>query len=159
MKKISITFLQAVLILIGLIILFILMWTPLNEGRATNLSVFEIYSDPFILYIYAASSTFFTALYQAFLLLRYIGQNKVFSTEAVQTLKKIKYCGFILSGLIVNAGVFIQIFHHKEDDPAGFLAICIVTTFSSIVVATAAAIFQQLLQNAVDIKIENDLTV
>jgi DUF2975 family protein len=35
----------------------------------------------------------------------------------------------------------------------------IFTTFASIVIATAAAVFQRLLQNAVDIKSENDLTV
>ena len=32
-------------------------------------------------------------------------------------------------------------------------------TFASIVVATAAAMFERILQNAVDIKSENDLTV
>jgi hypothetical protein len=34
-----------------------------------------------------------------------------------------------------------------------------VTTFVSIVVATAAAIFEKLLQNAIDMKSENDLTI
>jgi hypothetical protein len=34
-----------------------------------------------------------------------------------------------------------------------------VIIFASIVIATAAAIFQRLLQNAVDMKSENDLTV
>jgi hypothetical protein len=59
----------------------------------------------------------------------------------------------------VAAGVYIKIFHSKEDDPAGFLAICIVTTFVSIVIATATAIFEKLLQNAIDMKSENDLTI
>ena len=57
------------------------------------------------------------------------------------------------------AGIFIKFAHDKKDDPAGFLAICIVTSFASVVVATAAAIFEKLLQNAVDMKSENDLTV
>src|SRR6266496_4252219 len=47
----------------------------------------------------------------------------------------------------------------KGDDPAGPTALGIFTTFASIVIATAAALFQRLLQNAVDIKSENDLTV
>jgi hypothetical protein len=59
----------------------------------------------------------------------------------------------------VTAGLYIRIAHNKEDDPAGFLAICIVTTFVSIVVATAAAIFEKILQNAIDMKSENDLTI
>jgi hypothetical protein len=57
------------------------------------------------------------------------------------------------------AALFIKISHNEEDDPAGFLAMCIVTTFASIVVATAAAIFERILQNAIDMKSENDLTI
>jgi hypothetical protein len=41
------------------------------------------------------------------------------------------------------AGLYIMIFHNKDDDPAGFLAMCIVTTFVSVVVATAAAVFEK----------------
>ena len=57
------------------------------------------------------------------------------------------------------AGLYIKIFHNKEDDPAGFLAMCIATTFISIVVATAVAVLEKNLQNAVDLKSENDLTI
>lgn len=158
MTKFSIAFLQLVLVLIGLITETFLIWAPLIEGRATNLSLFRIYTDPFILLVYTASIPFFAALYQAFKLLKYIAQNQVFTSGAVQTLKRIKYCAIILSGLIVFAGLYIKIFHSKVDDPVGFLAVCIVTTFSSLVVASAAAIFEKLLQNAVDMKTENDLT-
>jgi len=35
----------------------------------------------------------------------------------------------------------------------------ILITFVSIVIATSAAVFERILQNAVDIKSENDLTV
>lgn len=159
MKTISIVFLQAVVVLIGILALSILIWFPLTEGRATNLDLFSIYFDKFILYGYAASIALFVALYKAFRLLGYIGQNKVFSPDSVKALKSIKYCAIVLSFLIVAAGVYIRIFHSKEDDPAGFLAICIVTTFVSIVVATATAIFEKVLQNAIDMKSENDLTI
>lgn len=159
MKTISTVFLQAVVVLIGILALVILIRVPLTEGRATNLDLFSIYSDPFILYGYAASIAFFVALYKAFRLLGYIGQNKIFSPESVKALKGIKFCAIILGILIVAAGVYIRIFHGKEDDPAGFLVICIVTTFVSIVVATATAIFEKLLQNAIDMKSENDLTI
>jgi len=159
MKKNSTVFLQAVIVLIGIVVLVILIRTPLTEGRATNLDLFSIYSDPFILYGYAASIAFFVALYKAFKLLGYIGQNKVFSTYSVGALKSIKFAAIVFAILIVTAGFYIKIFHDKDDDPAGFLAICIVTTFASIVVATAAAIFEKILQNAIDMKSENDLTI
>lgn len=159
MKRISIRFLQGVIVLIGMVALAFLIWFPLAEGRATNLDLFSIYFDTFILYGYAASIAFFVALYKAFRLLGYIGQNKVFSANSVQALKSIKYCAIVLSILIVMAGVYIKLFHSKEDDPAGFLSLCIVITFVSIVVATAAAIFEKILQKAVDMKSENDLTI
>ncbi|HEY8935429.1 MAG TPA: DUF2975 domain-containing protein [Cyclobacteriaceae bacterium] len=159
MKRISTIFLQAVIVLIGIVVLAVLIRFPLTEGRAANLDLFSIYADPFILYGYLASIVFFVALYKAFKLLGYIGQNKVFSSNSVRTLKSIKYCAIILSILIVIAGVYIKIFHNEKDDPAGFLAICIVTTFASIVVATAAAIFERILQKAIDMKSENDLTI
>lgn len=159
MKRIPTLFLQIVIVLIGIVALGILIRFPLTEGRAVNLDLFSIYSDPFILYAYAASVAFFVALYKAFRLLGYIGQNKVFSSNSVGALKSIKYCAIVLGILIVAAGLYIRTSHHKEDDPAGFLAICIVTTFASVVVATAAAIFEKVLQNAIDMKSENDLTI
>lgn len=159
MKSISIVFLQVVIVLIGIVAIAILLWFPQTEGRAANLDLLSIYLDPFILYGYATSIAFFVALYKAFKLLGYIGQNKVFTSNAVKTLKSIKYCAIIISILIVLAGLYIRLFHHKEDDPAGFLAICIVTTFVAIVVATTAAIFEKLLQTAIDMKSENDLTI
>lgn len=159
MNRNSILFLRAVIVLIGMVALAILVWFPLTEGRAVNLDLIGIYSDPFILYGYGASIAFFVALYKAFRLLGYIGQNKVFSSNAVGALRSIKHCAIVLGILIVVAGLYIKLFHHKEDDPAGFLAICILTTFVSIVVATAAAIFEKVLQNAIDMKSENDLTI
>jgi Flp pilus assembly pilin Flp len=111
------------------------------------------------MYGYVASIAFFVALYQAFKLLGYIGQNKVFSLNSVKALRNIKYCAIALSILIVMAILYIRIFHNKDDDPAGAIAMGILATFISIVVASAAAVFEKTLQSAVDIKSENDLTV
>ena len=159
MKRNSTIFLQVVIALIAIIALAIMIRLPLTEGRAVNLDLFSIYADPFIIYGYLVSIPFFVALYQAFKLLGYIGQNKVFSLSSVKALRTIKYCAIILSASIVMAGLYVRIFHAEDDDPAGFLAICIVTTFVSVVIATAAAVFERTLQSAVDIKSENDLTV
>ena len=158
-KKNSTIFLQVVVVLIGIVALVVMIRFPLTEGRAVNLDLFSIYADPFIIYAYLASIPFFIALYQAFKLLRYIGQNQVFSLSSVKALRTIKYCAIIQSVLIVMAALYIRMFHAKDDDPAGFIAICIVATFISVVIATAAAVFERLLQNAVEMKSENDLTV
>ena len=159
MKRSSTIFLQVVIVLIGIVALAIMIRFPLTEGRAVNLDLFSIYSDPLIVYGYLASIAFFVALYQAFKLLGYIGKNKVFSLSSVKALRTIKYCAIILSASIVMAVLFIMTSHNKDDDPAGFIAMGILTTFISIVIATAAAVFERTLQSAVDIKSENDLIV
>ena len=159
MKKISTVFLQGVIILIAIAALAILIFFPTREGRAANLDLFHIYADPFIIYVYAASSMFFTGLYKAFKLLGYIGQNRVFSIDAVMALRGIKYCSLVLAGLILVGAVFIRIFHAKGDDPAGFIMLCMMTAFATLVVATAAAVFEKVLQSAIDMKSENDLTI
>src|SRR3989344_1925111 len=117
MKKSSTIFLQVVIVLIGIVALVVMLRFPLTEGRAVNLDLFSIYSDPFILYGYLASIAFFVALYQAFKLLGYIGQNKVFSLSSVKALMTIKYCVIIQSILIVIAAIYIRIsyaFHVQE---------------------------------------------
>jgi len=154
MKQGPIIFLKAVILFIGIVVLASLVRFPLTEGRAANLDLFSIYWDPFIAYIYAASIPFFIALYQVFKLLGYIGQNKAFSLNSVKNLKNIKYCAITQSVLIVMATLYIRIFHVEGDDPAGFIAIGILTAFVSVVIATAAAVFEKLLQNAAEIILE-----
>jgi hypothetical protein len=98
------------------------------------------------------------ALYQAFKVLGYAGQNKIFSQAAVKTLRTIKYCALAIIGFVVVEEIFIML-NHGSDDAAGGVFMGILITFGSIVIATAAAMFERILQNAVDIKSENDLTV
>src|SRR6187402_1384523 len=115
MKQSSTIFLKGVIVLIGIMALAIMIRFPLTEGRAANLGLLSIYTDPFILYGYAASIPFFIALYKSFKLLGYIGQNKAFSLNSVRTLRSIKYCAIGLCILIVMAGLYIRMFHHKDD--------------------------------------------
>jgi len=156
MKKSATVFLQAVLVLIGIVVLAIMIKFPLMEGRAKNLDLFSVYADPFLVYGYLSSIAFFVALYQGFKLLGNIRQNKVFSLSSVKTAKTIKYCAIVLGGLIVLAGLYVRIFHSKDDDPAGFMAICMVATFSTIVVATAAAVFEKILNSGMDMQFRNE---
>jgi hypothetical protein len=158
LKHGSTLFLKIVISLIGMVTLAGLIWFPQTEGRAANLDLFRIYADPLIIYCFFASIPFFVALYNGIKLLTYVDQNKVFSESAVKAVRNIKYCAIILSGFIVVGILYIRLFAHG-DDPAGPTALGIFTTFASIVMATAAAVFERLLQNAVDIKSENDLTV
>lgn len=158
MKRGSTLFLKAVIILIGLAVCSGLIWFPQTEGRAANLDLISIYSDPLILFVYLGSIPFFYGLYQAFKLLNLIDANKAFSQAAVNTIRNMKYASVILISFIIMTLIFIRYFA-QGDDVAGptMLGVCISLAFG--VIATAASIFQKLFQNAVDLKSENDLTV
>ena len=158
MKKSSTVFLQTVIVLIGIGALTLLILEPRMEGVNTHATNFEIYFNSFIALVYAGSIPFFIALYQAFKVLRYVGQNKVFSQATVKALRIIKYCAITIIGFVVMEEIFIMV-THGSDDAAGGVFMGILITFGSIVIATATAMFERILQNAVDIKSENDLTV
>ncbi len=149
------------LTLIGVGIFAWLLWFPHTEGRNVDATLFEIYfKDPFLAYIYVASIPFFVGLYQAIKILGYAGRNNVLSQLAVNTLRKIKYCALITAGAIVAADAFLMIAARSNgEDAAGAVMLGLIITFLSIVIAATAAIFERTLQNAVDIKSENDLTV
>src|SRR3989344_4419740 len=107
MKRSSTILLQVVIVLIGISALGFMLWEPHIEGRNLDTTLFETYfKDPFLAYAYLASIPFFVALYQAFTLLRYIGQNKVFSQAAVNALRTIKYCAISLVGFIIGAEAY-----------------------------------------------------
>jgi len=159
-KRSPILFLQIVIVLVGIGALALMLWEPHLEGRNAHATTFEIYfNDPFLAYAYLASIAFFTALFQAFTLLGYIRQNRVFSLDSVRALRTIKYCAMVLVAMIGGAVAYISIFVRGNDDPAGGVAMGLVMIFVSVVIGTAAAVFERLLQNAVDLKSENDLTV
>jgi len=159
-KRGSTVFLQVVVVLIGIGALALMLWEPHLEGRNAHATLFEIYfKDPFLAYAYLASIAFFVALFQAFTLLGYIGQNKVFSLNSVRALRTIKYCAIALVAMIGAAVAYLFIAVRGKDDIAGGVAMGVLMIFVSVVIATAAAVFERLLQNAVDMKSENDLTV
>ena len=159
MKRSSTIFLQIVIVLIGIGALALLLWEPRLDGRNAHATNFEIYfKDPFLALVYIGSIPFFVALYQAIKVLGYAGQNKIFSQAAVKALRTIKYCALAIIGFVVVEEIIIML-NHGNDDAAGGVFVGVVITFGSIVIATAAAMFERILQNAVDIKSENDLTV
>ena len=151
-------FLRVVLVLFGIGALALLLWEPHLEGRNAHATVFEIYfKDPFLAYAYVAAIPFFVGLYHAFKVLGYAGRNKEFSPSAVRSVRTIKYCAIALIGFVAIGEVIIMF--GNSDDRAGGVVMGAFFFFASIVVATAMAVLERALQNAVDMKSENDLTV
>ena len=157
MKRSSTIFLQVVIVLIGIGALTFMLWEPHIEGANAHATLFQKYFNFFVVYAFIGSTPFFAALYYAFKVLGYVRQNKTFSQVTVNSLRTIKYCALALIGFVAVSVIFM-IGGDREDRPAG-LFMRILVTFPAIVVLTTAAISERVLQNAVDMKSENDLTV
>ena len=158
MKTGATIFLKVVLVLIGIGALTFLLVEPHYEGRNAHATLFAIYfQDPFLAYAYVASIPFFVGLYHGFKVLGYAGRNKEFSSSTVRSVRTIRYCAIALVGFVAGAEIFIM--SNDSDDRAGGVAMGVFIAFASIVVAAAMSVLERALQNAVDLKSENDLTV
>ncbi|MEE6449865.1 DUF2975 domain-containing protein [Gottfriedia acidiceleris] len=158
-KRGSTSFLKLIIFLAGIAVLALCIFLVPNIGNFASKLYPNIASMKYLLFIvlYGAAVPFYIALYQAFNLLRYIDDNTAFSELSVKALKNIKYCGIAISGIYVLGMPLFHFIAKKVDPPIGFLVLIII--FASLVIAVFAAILQQLLQEAINIKSENDLTV
>lgn len=156
MKLRSTMILKATVIFIGLIVLAICIF------GLPKLIISELAGDfdygPIFLGMYITAVPFFLALSQAFKLLSNIDAHKAFSKTSVSALRNTKFSGFAISALYA-AGMPYIFYIADRDDAPGLAALGFVIIGASFVVATAAAVFQELFQDAVDLKSENDLTV
>ena len=160
MKRGSTNFLKIAVILLGIPILaFCIFGVPmLAKAAAESNSEFAYVLHAIVIVMAVSAIPYFVALYQAFKLLSFIDKNKAFSEISVKCLKIIKYCAITISGLYVVGLPFFIIFGHLDDAP-GVVLLGILFIFAPMVIAIFAAVLQRLLQEAITIKSENDLTV
>lgn len=111
-----------------------------------------------LLGLYVPAIPFFYAIYQTMKLLNLIDKNKAFSMATVRALGRIKGCGAMIAGLFVLGLPYIY-YVANEDDAPGVVALALVIIGASIAIGVFAAVLQRLLQSAIAIKSENDLTV
>lgn len=158
MKRVTTLFLKGTVCLIGMGILALLIFVvPLiAEEFAKYFPAYMLY--PVIIGMYMTALPFFFALFQALKLLSYIDKNMAFSDSSVKALKNVKWSAFSISIVYVVLLPFLYLLAEYDDAP-GFIVIGLVFIFASFVIAVFAAVLQMLLKSAIDIKIENDLTV
>lgn len=160
MERGTTLFLKMAVILMGIPVLALCIFLVLGIGNFAA----ELYPDAaylkYLVFIvmYGAAIPFYFALYQAFKLLTYIDKNKAFSELSVKALKKIKNCAITISSIYVVGMPLFYIIAEKDDAP-GIILIGLILIFASMVIAVFAAVLQRLLQEAIHIKSENDLTV
>jgi len=153
-------FLKLAVFLIGTPVLalciFGLPWIAKDAAESSTEMAYVLYGILIVMYISAIP--FFVALYQTFRLLSYIDKNKAFSELSVRALRNIKFCAITISGLyLVSMPLFYIV--AEVDDAPGAMVFGMGPAFASMVIAVFAAVLQKLLEEAIDIKSENDLTV
>ena len=153
MKKSSTILLRVVIYLMGLAVAGLCV-ILLGVSISGNAGMFL----PLTLGMLSAAVPFFFGLYQGVLLLSYIDKNSAFSELSVKAIKKIKYSAGVISVLYALMMPYI-IYVADKDDAPGAVIIGLVFIFAPFVIAVFAAVLERLLQNAIDIKSENDLTV
>lgn len=156
MRQGSTHVLRGVIILLGLIVLGVCLLALPPAIRSEFRGDFDY--GPILVGLYVPAVPFFFALYQAYKLLGYIDYNKAFSKASVNALRNIKYCALIISALFAVGMPYIFYVADRDDAP-GVALIGFVIIGASFVIATFAGVLQKLIQNAVEIKSENDLTV
>jgi hypothetical protein len=159
MKRGSTLFLKIVLVLLALAAAGLyLFWLPGIAARvaAADPEIAHL-SRPFLIYVLILAIPFFAALYQAFRLLTYIDANRAFSEASVRAVGNIKVCALVIIALVALVELYASVW--MQGSRLVFLVLGIFLIFATSVVATFAAVLQSLLQNAVAIQSENDLTV
>lgn len=153
MKQGSTLFLKSVIWLIALAVLAlcVIIAGVSISGNAGMLL-------PMMLVILLTAVPFFFALYQGMLLLKYIEKGTAFSEVSVKAIQSIKYCAFAISALY-GASMPLIIYLAEKDDAPGAVVIGLVFIFAPLVVGVFSAVLQKLLQSAIDMKKENELTI
>lgn len=108
--------------------------------------------------IYSAAIPYFIALFQTMKLLAYIDKNLAFSELSVTALRNIRNCAIAVSALFAACLPFLYLIADVDDAP-GMIVVGMVLVFAPLVIAVFAAVLQKLLNNAIAIQAENDLTI
>jgi hypothetical protein len=153
MKRGSTLFLKIVVLLGGLAV-FVLCIFLITQLFTQDLGGYF----PIVIGMLVAAIPFFIGIYQTFRLLEFIDRNKAFSESSINALRKIKYCAIIISAMYGLGMPYIFIVADRDDAP-GVVLLGLIFTFAPLVIAVFAAVLQKVLQNAKDLKSENDLIV
>lgn len=153
MKRGSTLFLKAVIVLLSGVVLALCIFLT-SQLITEDVGGYH----PILIGMIAAAIPFFIGAYQTLKLLSHIDNNKAFSALSVSALKKVKYCATTIS-VMYGVGMPYIFIVAEQDDAPGVVLLGLIFTFVPMMIAVFAAVLQKVLQNAIDVKSENDLTV
>lgn len=160
-KRASTLFLKAVLVGIAIVVtvacyfVFPSMWTGI-QVEWPNISKNFVFFG--LICFYISLLPFLIALFQAFRLLQFIDKNIAFSVLSIGALRNILLCAIAMS-ILYWLGMPLAFTVAEIDDAPGLIIIWATFASAPLVIATFAAVLQKLVQNAIDMKSEIDLTV
>jgi hypothetical protein len=160
MKRASTHFLRFALFVMAAIVLALCMFAlpSMWRGASAEFPYATAAVSGIVVILGLSAIPFFVALWRANTLLGNIDRNAAFSEGSVDALRSIKRCAIVIAVLLwINVPLLFPI--AEIDDAPGLVLFGAAFACAPIVVAVFAAILQKLIQNAIDIKSENDLTV
>ncbi|MFD1361266.1 DUF2975 domain-containing protein [Lentibacillus salinarum] len=158
MKRGRTAFLKVAIFVIGFITLGLCLFLlPRLAGHTAEMNPgFAYLQYPVIIGIYMTVVPFFIALYQSLKLLRLIEQKHAFSESAVIALKQIKHCA---AAIVIHYLMGVIFLGTQGALHPGIALMGLGIMFTAFIIALFAAVLQEVLRNALEIKTENDLTV
>lgn len=159
MKRGSTLFLRAAILIIGGVVLaFCIFGLPSMWKGGDNPQVTSTIRL-MVIVTYITALPFYFALSQGWKLLNAIDRNTAFSEASVHALRRIKYSATMISVMHIASMPFFFAFAEADDAPGVILIGGAIFIGAPLVIAVFAAVLEKLLQNAIDIKSENELTV
>lgn len=158
MKKYSTMFLKIIIICIGVFVvglclvgMFILFTKPINSNYA-----YILY--PIFIGILISTIPLCFAFYKGYSLLNPIDHNIAFSDKSVNALKHVKNSGIVICVIYILLMPFVYLLAQKDDAP-GLIIFAMIPIFASLIISVFVAVLEKLLEDAIQIKTENELTV
>lgn len=105
-----------------------------------------------------AAGGFYVTAVEAWKLLNYADKGKPFSKASVKALNRIQYAAYTVGAMLISLMPLVY-WAAQDDDAPGLIIIGAAFAATPIVVGVFAGVLQQLIQKALDLKSENDLTV
>jgi hypothetical protein len=159
-NRASTLFLKIVILCMGMLVLalcvfaFPAIWREAQQGLPDYTYVWY----PGLLGIFATVIPFLCALYQGWKLLQYIDRNEAFSEGSVQALRIIMFSAIAMF-LLYAVGMPLAYLVAELDDAPGLILVAAAFTCAPLVVATFAAVLKKLVQSAIAMKLDQDLTI
>jgi hypothetical protein len=159
MRNYSTLILRLAIFAAGAIVIAILSGAAWLAITTEPFSVYYILSYILLAGTCLAAIPCFIALYQSYKLLGYIDTGRAFTELSVKALRIITYSAFVEFLICTLGGLPFCYVVAEIDDAPGFIIIGMVIAGVAFIISVFASVLNRLIQDAITIKSENDLTI